>query len=270
MSADRIHYFSDLQNDDFAGTSINTCHVGKDFRYLHCSFFWRFFSFFLYYFVALPIVWLVAKFYLGLKFENRKALGSLRGCGFFLYGNHTRVLDAFIPALAAFPQRSYIIAGPDAVSIPGLKHLVMMLGALPIPTEQAAMRNFLSAISVRSHEGSCIAVYPEAHIWPFFTGIRPFPDTAFRYPVKEGVASVAMVTTYHRRKGIFRFLKKPGMTVTFSAPMFPDHSLSPRKAQAELRDRAYTFMKETAKKKNQVEYIHYVQAPQCEGKFVDK
>ena len=122
------------------------------------------------------------------------------------------------------------------------------------------MRAFLEAVSQRYKENNCVAIYPEAHIWPFYTGIRPFSDTAFRYPVKENAPVIAMVTTYRKRKGLFQLLKKPGMTVIFSDPMFPDPSLSPRKAQRELRDRVYRFMEETAEGREQVEYIRYCYA----------
>ncbi|MBQ9046123.1 MAG: 1-acyl-sn-glycerol-3-phosphate acyltransferase [Oscillospiraceae bacterium] len=260
MKNDRVQYYSDPVNDDFAGTSINTCEVGADFPYVRSSVLWKGLSFLVYYIIAVPIVFLVSKLYLGLRFENRKAPRSLRGAGYYLYGNHTRVLDAFVPAMAAYPKKAYIIAGPDAVSISGLKHIVMMLGALPIPTELSAMRAFLEAVSQRYKENNCVAIYPEAHIWPFYTGIRPFSDTAFRYPVKENAPVIAMVTTYRKRKGLFQLLKKPGMTVIFSDPMFPDPSLSPRKAQRELRDRVYRFMEETAEGREQVEYIRYCYA----------
>ena len=203
MRAERVYAYSDPLNDDFAGTNITTCRVGKEFRFVRSSLLWRAVSFVVYYVIAFPIVWLVARLYLGLRFENKKVLRQLRGKGFFLYGNHTQILDAFLPAIAAFPRRAYIVAGPDVVSIPGIKHLVMLLGALPIPTEMSAMRGFLDAISLRYRQNACVAMFPEAHIWPYYTGIRPFPDTSFRYPVKENAPAVAMVVTYRKRKGLF-------------------------------------------------------------------
>ena len=102
-----------------------------------------------------------------------------------------------------------------------------------------------------------MAIFPEAHIWPFYTGIRPFPDTAFRYPVKENAPVIAMVTTYRKRRGLFRFLKKPGMTVTLSQPMYPRQDLAPKQAQQELRDRVHHFMVEVSSSRENVAYIRY-------------
>lgn len=262
MKAERVIYYSDPLHDDFAGTKINTCTLGEDFPLVRRGPVWRILAFVVYYLIAIPLVWLMAKLFLGLKFENRRVLRQLRGTAFFLYGNHTQVLDAYVPPLAAFPKRAYTVAGPDAVSIPGIRRLVMLLGALPIPTERSAMRGFLEAVSIRCREKACVAVYPEAHIWPYYTGIRPFPDTSFHYPVKENVPAVAMVTTYRKRRGLFRLCKRPGMTVTFSQPMYPDQALHPRKAQTELRDRVFAFMAGTATERNQVQYIRYEPIPQ--------
>ena len=259
MKKERVIYYTDPASDDFAGTNINTQEIPANFCYIHRSPVWRVVCFFVYYVVAIPLVWLMAKLILGLKFQNRKAMKDLRKTGCFLYGNHTQVLDAYIPSLAAFPKRAYIVASPDAVSIPGIKHLVMMLGVLPLPSEIAGYRGLLRAIKTRYHEKACIAIYPEAHIWPYYTGIRPFHDTSFRYPVIENAPVVAMVTTYRKRKGLFALCRRPGMTVTFSEPFSPDRSLPPREAQAALRNKVYDFMCEISGEAEQVEYIRYEQ-----------
>ncbi|MBP5236015.1 MAG: 1-acyl-sn-glycerol-3-phosphate acyltransferase [Clostridia bacterium] len=258
MKHERVIYYSDPVNDDFAGTNIDTKEIDPDFRYIRNSVLWRVISFLVYYAVAIPVVWLVSKLWLGLRFENRIAVRKLKGRGFFLYGNHTQRLDAFIPSLAAFPRRAYIVAGPDVVSIPGIKNLVMMLGALPIPSSPSVLRRFIGSIGTRISERSCVAVFPEAHIWPFYTGIRPFPDTSFRYPVLTGAPCVAMVTTYRRRRGLFSFFGRPGMTVTFSEIIDPDPGLPPRKAQAELCRQVFEFMDDTSHGRNQICYYRYV------------
>ena len=235
MRAERVYAYSDPLNDDFAGTNITTCRVGKEFRFVRSSLLWRAVSFVVYYVIAFPIVWLVARLYLGLRLENKKVLRQLRGKGFFLYGNHTQILDAFLPAIVAF-----------------------------IPTEMSAMRGFLDAISLRYRQNACVAMFPEAHIWPYYTGIRPFPDTSFRYPVKENAPAVAMVVTYRKRKGLFRFLKRPAITVSFSEIMMPDRSLTPRKAQRALRNRALAFMEAVAGSKDQICYIRYEYKPKTD------
>lgn len=250
-------YYSDPLTDDFASLNIHTKAVGADFPYVHKQPLWRLTETLLYDLIAVPIVFVISKVYLGLRFENRKILRQLKDTGYFLYGNHTRSLDAFLPALSAFPKKAYVVANPDAVSLPLLQRLVLMLGVIPIPNQFSGMRPFMKTVSQRSREGHCIAIFPEAHIWPFCTQIRPFPDTSFRYPVRENLPAVAMVTTYRRRRGLFRFCRRPAMTVTFSAPMYPREDLTPKQSQEELRNRVHAFMTEITSTHENVTYIHY-------------
>lgn len=124
------------------------------------------------------------------------------------------------------------------------------------------MRNFFEEVSKKCTEGYGITIYPEAHIWPYYTKIRPFSDILFRYPVKENAPSVAMVVTYRKRTGLFRFMKKPGMTVTLSEPIYPDMNLTAKDAQEKLRDCIFAEMTKIAEGREQVEYIHYVYDPE--------
>ena len=262
MEAKKTVYYSDLLNDDFAQTHIEAIEVGADFPFVHKGFLWNLLALAVYYCVAVPIVFLISKVYLGLKYENRRVLRQLRGQGYFLYGNHTRMLDAFLPAMTAFPKKAYVVANPDAVSLPLLKNLVTMLGVIPIPTKFSGMRQFLSSLERRYGQNQVVAIFPEAHIWPFYTGIRPFSDTSFRYPEKLEAPVVAMVTTYRQRKGLGRLARRPGMTITLSEPFYPDKALSPREAQKKLRDQVYDFMLGVSESRENISYIRYEPKPE--------
>ncbi len=256
MKQQKVLYYSDPVNDDFAGNNIDTQQVPEDFVYVRKTAAWRICAFLLYYLIAVPVVWLIAKLCLGVKIENKGVLRGIKG-GFYLYANHTRELDIFAADVAVLPRRGYVIANPDAVSIPGLRHIVMMLGALPIPSGLHTMKKFTAAVHERFSQGSCVIIYPEAHIWPFYTGIRPFADTSFRYPVRDKAPAVVMTVTYRKRKGLFALAKKPAMTLNLSGPLYPDAGLQPKQAQRDLRDRVYECMKETSELTAQVEYIRY-------------
>lgn len=160
------------------------------------------------------------------------------------------------------PTNGRVISNPDAVSLPFLQTLVPMLGVIPIPNKFSGMRQFLSSVQQRYRENNVIAIFPEAHIWPFYTGIRPFSDTSFRYPEKLGAPVVAMVTTYRRRRGLGRLLRRPGMTITLSEPFYPDAALSAREAQQKLRDQVYHFMVSVASSHENICYFDYQPAPQ--------
>ncbi len=252
--------YEDLLQDDFAGTHIRQKKVDQNFPYVRTGWIWRVCSWLLYYFVAIPIVFVISKLYLGLTFENRKALRALSDSGYFLYCNHTHVLDVFVAPLLAFPKRVYTVAGADAVSIPGLQHLVLLLGGLPIPTERSGLLVYKEAVFRRARENSCIAIFPEAHIWPYYIQIRPFGTASFTYPAQFDAPVVAATVTYHRRRGLFRFCKRPGMRVYVSDPIYGEAGQPLGARKKFLRDQVYEHMCKTAAECENMEYIRYVPA----------
>ena len=136
----KVVYYDDEANDDFAGTNIHQCVVDETFPFIHKSRLWRFCSFILYYGIAFPLVWLFMRVILGVRFVNKGAVKRYRHVPYFLYGNHTGFIDAFTPNLISIPSRNRIIVGADTVSIKGLRNIVQMLGAIPIPTQFRGMR----------------------------------------------------------------------------------------------------------------------------------
>ena len=253
MEPKRTYYYSDELNDDFAGTKICTRKIGSGFTYAHTSVLWRVCSSVLYYGIVLPLVVLINRTLFGFRIKGKKNLKKIDG-GFFMYGNHTRAFtDATGPAMIAFRRKAYVIAGPDAVSIKGIAWLVQMLGGLILPNELSGGKKFAEAVELRSRK-SAVMIYPEAHLWPFYTGIRPFTSASFKYPVKQCRPAVAVVTTYRRRR--LGFLP-PAVTVTISEPFYPDMSLSPKQSRELLRNQVYDFMCSQTYK-NEVEYFRYI------------
>ncbi len=263
MKQCKIRYYTDELNDDFAGTKINTCEVTEDFTFVNKNIFWRICEAVVYRGIVTPLVWVFGKVAFGLKIKNRKVLKSLKRTGYFLYGNHTQgVMDAFTPSLCTFPKKAHIVVNPDAVSIKGIRQLVLMLGGLPLPTDMKGYKPFRDAIKTRVEQNRVMTIYPEAHIWPYYTGIRPFKATSFSYPVSLSKPCVAFTTTYRQRK----ILKNayPKITVTISEPFYPDKSLSEKEARQKLRDEVYGFMTSVANSEENYEYIKYVKRPENE------
>lgn len=261
---ERIIYYQDPLKDDFANNDIQTKSIDNDkkFRYVHTNIFWRIGSFLVYYCVAIPVLTLISIFVHPVRVKNRQALKFIRRNPVFLYGNHTHWSDAFMPNIKiSIPKRTHVIANPDVVSIKGIKNLVQMLGAMPIATTVRGTKNFLEAIDYRHKNGSVILIYPEAHIWPFYTDIRPFTDTSFFYPVKLDAPVVAFVKTYKKRRFDQRNLRQPIGEITISQPFYPDISLPRKAAQAKLRDEVYAWMVKVAHQKDNYAYIHYIQKP---------
>lgn len=241
----KVIYYSDEKNDDFAGTKIKAKTVDSSFKFVHKNPVWRFFSFLIYYCIAVPVVWVYVKLIKRVKFVNVKAVKKCKE-KYYLYGNHTGIIDAYTPNLITLPRRNKIIVSPDTVSIKGLKNIVQMLGALPSPNSLNGMKSFLSAVDYY-HERYNITIYPEAHIWPYYTGVRDFCDSSFAYPVKHNAPVFAFFTAYSEPKGLFSKFKKANVTIYISNAFYPDINLSSREAKNKLRNEVYSFMLEKSK-----------------------
>ena len=253
-----VIYYTDELNDEFSTAVIEPIKIDGNFKYVDNSLFKRFTHFFWYRIIAHPIAFLYTKIKFGHKIENANLLKKARKTGYFLYGNHTQDIgDAFIPNMLDKAKDKYVIVHPNNVSIPGIGKVAVSLGAIPLPDDLAAFRNFSAAIETRIKQKKAVVIYPEAHIWPRYTGIRPFTDVSFTYPVQDGVPAVAFVTTYRRRKWFSDWA--PRLTVTVSEPFWPDPSLSKAEARQKLRDQVYDFMCAQAARPDNCAYYEYVQ-----------
>lgn len=255
----KIIYYEDELNDDFAATQgIKTKPLPENYKWIHTSRLWNVCADILYYLIVFPLVKIFNKFVVGLRVKNRGAVKKLKS-GCFLYSNHTQHIDPLLSAeVSGWGHRTYFMAGNDAFSITGLRHLVAMLGAMPLGYNMDSLKKMIDAVSERYSQGGCITIYPEAHIWPYFTGIRPFKSSSFAYPVGLNAPVVAMVITYRKRKWPFRlFFNSPAITAYCSNPMYANPTLSKKAAKEELRNRVYNWMKNTAEKHSKYEYVKY-------------
>ena len=254
MPKERVIYYEDEMNDEFSSARITPKPIDSSWVYVHSSIFKRFTRFFWYRVVATPLAFLYTKIWFHHKIEGREKLKPYRHTGFFLYGNHTQATgDALIPSMLTFPKGDFCIVHPNNVSMPLLGRITPSLGALPLPDDLKAYRNFIRAVETRIREGNGVVIYPEAHIWPYYTGIRPFPDTSFSYPVRFQTPVFSFVNTYRRR----RFGKRPRIVTCIDGPFFADPALSSRGAIRKLRDEVYEAMKKQSEK-NEVVWIQYI------------
>lgn len=249
-----VIYYTDELCDEFSTAVIEPIRIDGSFRYLGTSAFKRFTHFFWYRVVAMPIAFLYTKIKFLQKIENAGVLKEAKMTGYFLFGNHTQDIgDAFLPNMIDKKKDKYIIVHPNNVSIPGIGKVAVSLGALPLPDDHAAYRNFSAAIETRVREKKAIVVYPEAHIWPYYTKIRPFPDASFAYPIKYGLPTYCFTNTYQRRK----HSKKPRIMTYVDGPFYPDESLPMKDRRRDLRDRVYDCMCARAEKSDCIK-IRYI------------
>ncbi len=248
-------YYSDELNDDFASLGIKKKPLGDDFEYIHKNILWNTCSFVIYRMIAQPLVFVFVKVAHRQRFKNRKVLKTARKTGAFIYANHTNMLlDAFVPNIVKLRKRGYILVGPDTTSIPGLKNIVEMVGAIPLGQTLSENKEMLECINHRiAKNKGFITIYPEAHIWPYYTGIRDFKAGSFSYPCYTDTPVFAMTNCYQKK-----LIGKHPKVVTFvDGPFYPDKDLPMKERKEKLRKQCYDTMVKRAKENSTYSYIVY-------------
>ena len=197
------------------------------------------------------------KHYWQAKFYGREKLKEVKKSGYVMYANHTNPFhDVFGPAIAA-DRRIFTIISPVNLRVPGIGKFLPYIGGLPLGKTPEEKKAFHAAADEILRQGNCLVIYPEAHLWPYYTKIRKFPagDKSFTYAARNNLPIFTMTTTYHRRKD-----KKhgdlPRMDIYVDGPFYPDDKKTEDENRAILAKKAYDSMVKYSKK-NSYEYFEY-------------
>lgn len=253
MKERKVYYYSDELEDEFSTPIKKDVVIDEKWKYIHNNIFYKFFAFIVFRIITVPLSALFLKIKFKHKIINKKVLKQAHG-SFFIYGNHTQeIADPFIPARITHPRKSYVIVNSKNLGLPILGKVLPMLGALPLPDGLQASKNFLKAIEFRIKNCHPIVIYPEAKIWPYYTSIRPFVSTSFRYPIKYNAPVYCFTNTYCQKNS-----KSKVQIITYvDGPFYPDKNLTIKEQEQDLRDKCYFTMLERSKLNN-VKVIDYI------------
>lgn len=236
--------------DDFEQSAKQDYKLPENYKWVRTDILSKFLSGLIY---GLAVIFggAYCKFVLHMKVKGRKNLKGMKG-DFFIYGNHTQpVGDVFIPALCVLPKRIFTVVSTANYGIPVIGKILPYLGALPISDSLHGFKELSKAIETRLSKNHPIVIYPEAHVWEYYTGIRPFADTSFKFPVKLNKPTFAMTITY--RKG--KLYKRPVMEVYLDGPFYPEGD-TVREKTDDLKEKVYKKMLERSRNSN-YSYIEY-------------
>lgn len=256
MENRKVIYYKDELNDEFSTAQITPRKIDENYKYEH-NIVWDICSYLLQNVLSMPIKVGYQKIKFKLKYIGKEKLKPYKKKPYFIYANHTQTFaDTFIPSVANYPKRNFLIVNPANVSIKGAQTAIEMLGAVPTPDTKMAMKNFLETIKKKIRKNYSITIYPEAHIWPYYTKIRNFKDVSFKYPVELDVPVFSLTNTY---KAYGKNKEKIKIETYIDGPFFANKNLSKKESQKELRDRVYNTMVERSKNSD-IEYIKYIEA----------
>lgn len=248
-------YYSDPLNDDFEKTNLKRNPLPGNYVYLKHGFFQKVNDFIWYYCICKPILAIIMRLS-GFKYRNRSKVKKLIKEGCYFYGNHTSYFDVFAIQVTYPRTKSYIIGYTDALGLPAIIRFILRhVGYLPLPTALKDYKKFNDAL----HEISCvrkenIIIFPEAHIWPFYTKIRNFSSVSFSYPAKYNKPVVPVVTCYRKS----RLSKKAKATIFYLDPIYPKPELNEKENKQYLHDECLKAMKKCVEENSTYEYVHYV------------
>ena len=256
MKQKEIIYYKDELNEEFSTAKIVPRKIDENYKYIHKSVIWNAIAFLLQNVLSVPIKFLYAKIKFKIKYVGKEKLKPYKKQGYFSYGNHTQIFaDTFITSNTNYPKKNFFIVNPENVSMRFLGNIVEMLGAIPIPGNKEAMKNFLEVIEKRIKDGNSVTIFPEAHIWPYYTKIRPFKTVSFKYPVQLNVPTFSVTNTY---QSYGKNNDKVRIVTYVDGPFFPDDGCKTMKEkQQNLRDKVYKKMVERSQNSN-IEVIKYV------------
>ena len=254
MKSKNVIYYSDELNDEFSTAKIIPRKIDENYKYKHSKL-WDCCSWIIQNVISMPIKVGYAKLKFKIKYVGKEKLKQCEGSGYFVYANHTQAFaDTFIPSIAIFPKRNFLIVNPENISVKPFGWFVEMLGAIPVPGNKTAMKRFLETIDEKINKKYAITIYPEAHIWPYYTRIRPFKSVSFKYPVELDRPVFCITNTYQKRgkKG-----NRVQIVSYVDGPFWVDKNLSAKEQKEDLRNRVYECMRDRSENSN-IEVIKYV------------
>ena len=261
----RTIYWKDEANDDFDEVGLKRPSVPEGYKYKRTNPINNFFSGILYHGIAKPVLGLYCLFK-GIKIKGKRNIKKLGGKGAFIYSNHVSLVDAFkFQSYVFFNKRRVNILGyPDTLTMPVVRNLARALGYLPLPLS-GDLRNMVALVDSFKfylEKKQYILIYPEAHIWPYYTKVRNFHSGSFNYPAKLEAPVLPIVTTWRKTK----LCKKPKQTLYILNPIFPDPTKSAAENKQMLYEKTLAAMQKMADSVPQYEYIKYIKVENNEEK----
>lgn len=247
----KIYYYKTYKDDVVISNNQNY-ELPEDYKWIKTNKIYNFLS---------KIVYIIGKIFgniycrlfLKVTIENSDILRQYKDIGYFVYGNHTQEIgDVFIPAVVCKNERIFTIASPANLGIKIIGKLLPSLGILPTANNISQTRKLYKAVEQRIKEKHPVIIYPEAHVWPYYTKIRSFIDKSFKFQVDFDVPSFCMTTTYYKRKN----KNKPGIKIYIDGPFTLDTNLTKKQNEEKLQKEIYECMVNRSKNST-YQYIEY-------------
>lgn len=178
------------------------------------------------------------------KKYKRGAYKKLLKNGFITTCNHVFDWDYLCVRAAMTPKRGYVILWRNNHNS-GLGKAMRLAGSIPIPPKYEGLKKFSSDLKDLMKDHRWLHIYPEASMWYYEEGLRPFKRGTFNIAYDTDVPVLPMMISYRPAKGIFKLWKRHGypcITLNIGEPQLIDKSLPRAEAVEELNHRVHQAM----------------------------
>ncbi|ETY74417.1 lysophospholipid acyltransferase family protein [Lactiplantibacillus fabifermentans] len=173
---------------------------------------------------------------------------------YVLYANHTQpTADVLLPLVVGGAQRFNALISPANLKVPIVGPWLPWAGGLALPATGRQLAQLTQLVTQRLQNQQFLMLYPESHVWPYYTQIRPFNVSAFHFPVASHVPAYVMTTTYQAPRH-----HRPQVTVFIDGPFWPDEQRPRKVQQHQLSQQVRTCMQHRAEAST-YQYVQYEQ-----------
>lgn len=248
--------------EDKFDTHIAQVNTGDGFKcdekyvFLPKGFFQKAFSYFLL-FIALIVFTIYFRLFQFVKVKNKKNFKKNNKEGGVVIFNHVNFMDiVMIDALVTRFSFIKILTLEESFGVPVARFFMKYVLCVPIPSSFRANINFQKEMNKVLQNKGFIAVAPEGFLWPYYPGLRPFYDGAFRFAVKNNKPVFPMVVLF--RKGRIR-KSHVYPIIEVLEPLYPNKDLPFKECEEDLSLRCFNKMKETLENfyEKGTPYLHF-------------
>ncbi|HNX15694.1 MAG TPA: lysophospholipid acyltransferase family protein [Oscillospiraceae bacterium] len=230
MNDPTVRSRSKKEEDEHVLHFRETCpfEIGSDFDYLRDGWGQTVLSVLLR-IIIVPLLSVFNYIALGFRVYGRKNLKALKKRGAVTVCNHIHPLDCTMIYLALWNLRGYFVTLDTNFKIPFARHLIRLLGGIPISKNPHQVNDMLLAAGKALSRGNYVQIYPEAVLKPYCHTLRNFHPGAFRIAADNNAPVLPMILTLERPRGFFAWYKrKRCLRLHILPPVEPDMSSKKR------------------------------------------
>lgn len=256
----KVVIWDDEFHNEFVENNLDHPPVKENYVFHRENKFTSFFSNVVYFFLLKPVLSLYL-YLSGTRVIGRNNLKAVKDIGCYLYSNYVSFNDTYkIQALVVQNKRVDVIGYSDISKKKIKGKLAANFGYIPLPLKEDLVNTekMVKSLDYRVMNKHDILIFPEAHMWPYYTHIRDFKWGSFAYPTRTMSPIVPIVTVF---RSVW-YSKKPKETIIIGKPIYPKMGFNAHQNKMFLYQECLNAMRKISDSYNQPEYIQYIKKDQ--------